>query len=126
MKQNRILGTLSVAFGVLTLWSGGMVLFGPEMARIAAGQIVPFVLWFNFLSGAVYIVAGVGVFQGRHWGRVLAITLAFALTAVLIAFLVQIALVSGWEMRTLGALSLRLGFWIIVARFTVVGKASLF
>ena len=42
-------------FGVLTLYSGGMALFGGELARAAVGNAVPFVLWFNFLAGFAYI-----------------------------------------------------------------------
>ncbi len=28
-------------------------------ARVAAGNFVPFVVWFNFLAGFVYVAAGV-------------------------------------------------------------------
>ena len=52
---------VALAFGALTVFSGGRVLFGPEAARAAAGNYVPFVLWFNFLAGFAYVVAGAGV-----------------------------------------------------------------
>ena len=44
---------VAVVFGALTILSGGTVLFGGDAAREAAGKVVPFVLWFNFLSGFV-------------------------------------------------------------------------
>ena len=39
-------------------------LFGGEGARRAAGAIVPFVLWFNFIGGFAYVACGLGL-----WGR---------------------------------------------------------
>ncbi|MBW8301189.1 MAG: hypothetical protein K0M60_16455 [Hydrogenophaga sp.] len=115
MIRNRLLGVLAVAFGLLTLWSGGMVLFGPDAARVAAGQFVPLVLWFNFLSGPVYIAAGIGIFLGHHVGKKLAIILALALGGLFALFLAIIAAGQEWEMRTLGALIVRFGFWSLAA-----------
>ena len=40
----------SPLFGVLTIVSGGVALFGGSDARAAVGDAVPFVLWFNFLE----------------------------------------------------------------------------
>lgn len=115
MIRNRLLGVLAVAFGLLTLWSGGMVLFGPDAARVAAGQFVPLVLWFNFLSGPVYIAAGIGVFLGHRVGKKLAIILALALGGLFALFLAIVAAGQEWETRTLGALIVRFGFWSLAA-----------
>ena len=41
---------VAIVFGLMTIISGGSVLF-IESARRAAGDYVPFVLWFNFLAG---------------------------------------------------------------------------
>lgn len=43
---------VAVLFGLLTIQEGGAVLFWSESARAAAGQYVPFVVWFNFLAGS--------------------------------------------------------------------------
>ncbi len=56
---NSALSIVAVLFGLMTLKGGGGVLFGDEAARIAAGKYVPLLLWFNFLSGFVYIAAGI-------------------------------------------------------------------
>jgi hypothetical protein len=40
-----------------------MALFGTEATRAAAGNAVPFVLWFNFLAGFAYILAGLGLLR---------------------------------------------------------------
>jgi hypothetical protein len=47
----KSLAVMAVLFGLLTVFSGGRTLFGGEAARLAAGAIVPFVLWFNFVAG---------------------------------------------------------------------------
>ncbi len=115
MTRNRLIGAVAIAFGALTLWSGGMVLFGPDAARVAAGRFVPFVLWFNFLSGAVYIAAGIGIFQGRRFGKMLASALAVALAVLFASFLVSIAGGQEWELRTMVALVIRFAFWLLAA-----------
>jgi hypothetical protein len=56
-------------FGALTIASGGRVLFVSEAARVATGNYVPFVVWFNFLAGFAYVAAGVGLWLGRRGSR---------------------------------------------------------
>lgn len=58
---NRAIALVAVGFGAFTLKEGGAVLFSDGAARAAAGDYVPFVLWFNFTVGFVYIVAGIGL-----------------------------------------------------------------
>lgn len=58
---------LAVAFGLLTIKSGGSVLFVDGVARQNAGNYVPFVLWFNFLAGFAYVAAGLGVLGRQRW-----------------------------------------------------------
>ncbi len=106
---------VAIVFGLATLESGGMVLFGPVEAQRSAGAVVPFVLWFNFLSGFVYIAAGVGLWRMARWGFQLAAGLAIALAVILALFGVHVAGGGAFEMRTLYALSLRLGIWCVIA-----------
>jgi len=47
----RAAGIIGALFGLLTIREGGAVLFVDGAARVAAGDFVPFVLWFNFLAG---------------------------------------------------------------------------
>jgi hypothetical protein len=49
---------VAVVFGLLSIASGGRVLFGDDAARQAAGATMSFVLWFNFAAGFVCVVAG--------------------------------------------------------------------
>lgn len=49
---------VAVGFGIVTIIVGGKTLFGGQVERASAGNIVPFVLWFNFIAGFAYIIAG--------------------------------------------------------------------
>jgi hypothetical protein len=118
MKSERILKWLGIAamiFGILTVFSGGRALFGGIEARAGLGNIVPFVLWFNFLAGFVYVLAGVALLTARRWAAPLAMLLAVSTVLVFLAFAVHIVAGGSFEARTVGALSLRSLFWIAVA-----------
>ena len=84
-------------------------------ARQAAGHYVPFVLWFNFLAGFAYIVAGVGLWMRRRWAAWLAIVITVATALVFLAFGVHVALGGAWERRTVVAMTLRTLVWAGIA-----------
>ncbi len=102
---------VALAFGALTVLSGGRALFGSAEAQAAVGNAVPFVLWFNFLAGFAYILAGIGLFL-RHSPAVWISIGIFASTAlVALAFAVHMMQGGAFEMRTVGAMILRTGVW---------------
>lgn len=115
----RIAAGVAVLFGLLTIGSGGRVLFGGPAAAAAAGDAVPFVLWFNFLSGFVYVLAGIGIALGRRWSVMLSVGLVAAIAAVFALFGLYVFQGSAFEMRTVGAMSLRLIVWVAVAAVAV-------
>lgn len=106
---------VAVGFGLLTLQSGGSVLFGSDAARRAAGDYVPFVVWFNFSAGFAYIAAGVGIWMRSAWGRWLAAAIAATTALVYVAFGVHIGTGGAYEMRTVVAMALRAGIWTAIA-----------
>ncbi|CUH66453.1 hypothetical protein TG4357_02433 [Thalassovita gelatinovora] len=108
---------IAIVFGALTIVSGGRALFGGAEAQAAVGNAVPFVLWFNFLSGFVYVLAGIGIAMRKPWGRTLAVTLALAIVAVFALFGWHVFRGGAYEMRTAGAMVLRAGVWIVIAIF---------
>jgi hypothetical protein len=110
---------VAVVFGILTIVSGGSVLFGSVAAQADAGNVVPFVLWFNFLSGFVYVVAGVGIVLGRRWSITLSLALSAAIAAVFVLFGLHVYQGAAFEMRTVGAMSLRLLVWIAIAAVAI-------
>jgi hypothetical protein len=111
----RILAGIAVLFGVLTVFSGGQVLFGSELSRANAGQVGAFVLWFNFCAGFGYVLAGVGLWFGMRWASLLASVLAMTTAVLSLSLVVHIVLGGGYEMRTLAAMALRMGFLAVLA-----------
>jgi hypothetical protein len=112
----RVISVIAVVFGVMTLKEGGAVLFGSGEARAAAGNYVPFVLWFNFLAGFAYVTAGVGVWLGRRWAALLALFVAAATALVFAAFGAHVLAGGAYETRTVVAMSLRTLVWFAIAR----------
>ncbi len=119
----RIMSLVAILFGIVTVKSGGMVLFTEGEAHQAAGNYVPFVLWFNFTAGFVYITAGIGLWLQRSWAALLAIIIAVATLLVFIALGVHIYSGGAYEMRTIGAMSMRSIIWTAIALITyIVGR----
>jgi len=106
---------LAGLFGLLTLYSGGMALFGDTAARQAVGNAVPVVLWFNFLAGAVYIAAAIALYLRHPAARPLAWLIALATLAIFAVFIALALTGTPFELRTVGAMALRCGFWLAIA-----------
>ncbi|MBN8184573.1 hypothetical protein JF549_26855 [Labrenzia aggregata] len=111
----RMAGAAAAVFGVMTVVSGGTVLFGGDQLSRLAGNVVSFVLWFNFLAGFAYVMTGIGLWFARGWARWMAIAILIGTAIVLCAFLVYVSQGGPHETRTLVALIFRTGFWAIVA-----------
>jgi hypothetical protein len=111
----RAVAVIAVLFGALTVASGGRVLFGGDAVRQSAGATVGFVVWFNFLAGFAYVVAGLGLWSGRRWAVPWAASIALATAAVFAAFAAHIWNGGTYELRTVAAMSVRLAVWAGIA-----------
>ena len=125
-KQNVLnwLAIMAIAFGAVTVYSGGQALFGSPEARAAVGNAVPLVLWFNFFAGFVYILAGAGLLRRRPWALYAALVLASTTALIAAAFGVHVLSGGAFEMRTIGALAIRLLFWIVVSVVATSAKKA--
>lgn len=120
IKQQRgfvlwIVSLVAVAFGLLTIKEGGTVLFGDDAARLAAGNYVPFVLWFNFVAGFAYVIAGVGLWFQKSCAAWLAVGIAAATLFMFILLGGYIYNGGAYELRTVIAMTLRSTVWLVVA-----------
>lgn len=106
---------LALGFGLLTIKEGGAVLFGDDVARAAAGNYVPFVVWFNFMAGFAYVIAGVGLWQQQRWALWLSAAIAAATALVFAALGMHIYAGEAYEQRTVIAMSLRILVWVTIA-----------
>ena len=109
---------LAVVFGLMTIKEGGAVLLDVGTARAAAGAYVPFVLWFNFLAGFAYVLAGAGLWLRRPWALWLALAIAAATALVFAAFGVHVLAGGAYAPRTvaaMAAMALRTLVWAAIA-----------
>jgi hypothetical protein len=113
----KFLGVVAIVFGIMTLYSGGSTLFIDGKARAAAGNFVGFVLWFNFLIGFAYIRAGVWIYRWQKCGFKLSIAIAGATLLVFALFGILVMNGGAYEQRTVGAMILRSGVWVVIAGY---------
>lgn len=111
-RLTKAAALIAVAFGILTVISGGRALFGGA----DMGAVVPFVLWFNFLAGFTYVIAGYGLWRNANWAKFAAIGIFAATAFVFAAFIVQVLRGVPWEGRTMGAMMLRTLVWAWIAK----------
>ncbi len=112
-----IVTVFAVVFGLLTIKSGGSVLFIDGLARVEAGNYVPFVLWFNFLAGFVYLLAGVGLFMQKQWAAWISLFIVVATAIVFALFGLHVLNDGLYELRTVVAMSVRTVVWALIALF---------
>ncbi len=112
-----IAASIAIIFGLLTIKSGGAVLFIDGVDRAAAGNYLPLVLWFNFVAGFFYLVAGAGLFYQKIWTAWLAFFI-LGTTILVFTFLGFHILNDGlYEIRTVGAMILRTIVWAAISFF---------
>ena len=116
---------VAIVFGVMTVKEGGAVLLDSGEARAAAGNYVPFVLWFNFLAGFAYVVAGVGLWLQRRWAAWLALVVAASTALVFAAFGAHVLSGGDYELRTVVAMSLRTLVWTAIAVVALLARRRL-
>jgi hypothetical protein len=122
MKSDRSIGIwiitgIAVVFGLLTIKSGGSVLFIDGTLREEAGNYVPFVVWFNFLVGFVYLIAGGGLWRQKHWAVWVSIFISVTTLVVFAIFGIHILKGGVYEIRTIAAMSIRTIVWALIAIF---------
>jgi hypothetical protein len=105
---------VAFGFGVLTIREGGAILFGDDATRMAAGNFVPFVLWFNFIMGFAYVITGAGLWMQRRWAAWLAVAIVTATAVTFVAFGAHVFFGGAYEQRTVIAMSLRTLVWAVI------------
>ena len=113
-----VMVVIATAFGLMTIKSGGSVLFIEGVVRQEAGNYVPFVLWFNFIAGFVYIIAAVGLWMQKHWAVKLSMAIVVAKLVVFAALWLHILDDGLYESHTVLAMSFRSAIWTLIAIFS--------
>ena len=115
LSRTTIVGVVATVFGLLTIFSGGTALFGGLEARAAAGNAVPFVLWFNFLAGFAYVFAGIAILVRNRIAFPLSVAIFGATLLVFGALLVHVLMGGAYELRTLIAMVFRTAVWLAIS-----------
>lgn len=106
----KLVSLFAIVFGVMTVFSGGQNLFNAEVIK-TQGNILPVVLWFNFLAGFLYIVIALAVLKRKRIALRLTSLLSSLNIVVLLYLLNHIYSNGAYETKTLVAMSIRTVFW---------------
>ena len=84
--------------------------------NLLAGQFISELgNWFNFIAGFAYVAAGVGLFLWRRWAANLSAAIAITTVTVFAALAAHILLGGLFELRTIGAMTVRSLIWVVIA-----------
>ena len=122
-KRNIFIGVFLIVFGLMTVVSGGKALF-TDVGLQTRGNIVPLVLWFNFIAGFFYVIAGIHTYRLKNCVKKLSVLLAVTNVAVFIYLLSHIFQGQLYETRTLVAMSIRTSLWVFLSFYFF--KSSIF
>ncbi len=107
------------AFGLLTLYLSGSVIFDLFDMRAKQGNYVLFVIWANFICGFLYLAGSYGLLTKKTWtSAVFRISLG-VLLLTFIAFLIYVYTGGVHKTDTFKALPVR-AFITIIAYFTSI------
>lgn len=109
MKKTLIysIAVVLAAFGLLTLFLSSSVIFDLFGIRAKEGNYVLAVVWANFLSSILYLVAAYGFIKDKSWTiKPLAISLIVLLVAF-IGLFIHISTGGIYETKTIGAMLFR-------------------
>ncbi|MBU2512597.1 hypothetical protein KJ966_14775 [bacterium] len=109
--QQNIMAVIVIIFGIMTVIGGGRVLFPINGFQQTMGAVVPFVVWFNFLAGFFYIIAGFGFRNRKRWAVLLSLVIFLFTCLVFVVLMIYIYNNGEFELRTVYALIFRSAFW---------------
>jgi hypothetical protein len=110
-KRDRVASILAIVLGLISMREGGAVLLGVTTPDY---PVLPWLVWYNVVLGAVSVVAGAGIWTKRDWSGVLALNI---LTFHGIVFAGLFALYKSGQivaMRSIFAMMFRTFAWIVI------------
>ena len=129
MKKSLIYvaSAILAGFGLLTLFLSTSVIFDLFGIRAKEGNYVLFVVWSNFISSILYLIAAYGLVKSKKWTISL---LGISIIILIIAFVgLKIHDNSGglYETKTVGAMIFRISvtlLFAIISYFTIIHKTT--
>jgi hypothetical protein len=102
-------------FGLLTIFLSSSVIFDLFGIREKEGNYVPLVVWANFFSSILYLVAAYGLFKMKKWPVWLLVVSVFTLVAAFIGLKIHITDGGLYEAKTVNAMLFRIGLTVLMA-----------
>lgn len=122
-----LFATILGAFGLLTLFLSTSVIFDLFGIRAKEGNYVLFVVWANFISSVLYLVAAYGFVKTQRWTSKVLIISTSILSIAIIGLIFHINNGGVYEPKTVGAMIFRTSFTFVfaaIAYFTIKKKIS--
>lgn len=119
---------LLAAFGLLTLFLSASVIFDLFGIRAKEGNYVLFIVWTNFISSIIYLIASYGIIKSKKWATTILGISVLILIIAFISFIIYINADGIHETKTIGAMIFRIIitlFFVALAYFTINKKKQI-
>lgn len=120
-----IIATVLTVFALLALFLSTSVIFDLFGIRAKEGNYVLFVVWSNFISSILYLLAAYGFAKSKKWTAVLLGISTIILIAAFIGLKIHANSGGSYEEKTIGAMIFRILVTLvfaIIAYFTISKK----
>lgn len=120
----KFLAVFLFAFGALTLFLSGSIIFDLFDVRAQQGNYVLFVIWANFLSSLMYLTASYGMFTAKKWTFYSLSAVLTLLVITFIGFYVYVNSGGIHETKTMGALIFRTMITLVftISAYTLINN----
>jgi hypothetical protein len=122
-----IAAAILTAFGLLTLFLSSSVIFDLFGIRAKEGNYVLFIVWSNFISSILYLIASYGFVASKKWTANLLGISAIILITAFAGLIIHINTGGIYETKTIGAMIFRISVTLvftIIAYFTITKNKS--
>ncbi len=122
LKITNYAAIFLAAFGLITLFLSGSIIFDLFGVRAKQGNYVLLVVWTNFISSILYLIAAYGFIKTKKWTTFLMTTSLLLLIIAFIGLIIQINAGVNYETKTIGAMVFRITLTLIfsmLAYFTI-------
>jgi len=123
-----IMVAVLISFGLLTLFLSSSIIFDLFGVRGKEGNYVLLVVWANFISSIIYLLAAYGFIKNKRWTAKLLGISTIVLIVAFIGLFVHVNSGGIYETKTIGAMIFRititLGF-ALLAYFTITKNINL-
>ena len=126
-KLRYILAVALGLFALLTLFLSSSVIFDLFNIREKEGNYVLFVVWANFISSMIYLIAVYGLVKAKKWTSLVLLVSAIILSVAFISLKIHISNGGIYEAKTVKAMIFRIGLTLVfaVASYFFITKQKL-